>query len=321
MQETESLLNNEYTQSLTEEAKSLFDLLRASQSKLIYIAILIGILIIAFKVIDLIAWIFRRRNASPLVGFLAGAAKVGAAIFFVIRVCSLFEVLSGVTTQLFMSSSLVVVVMGFVFQEGLTNIVHGFILSIAKPFKIGDRLQITVDGETITGYVRAMNLRATVIENVTNSSTVIVPNSKLDLSIIDNSYLDARRSSSNFLDVDITYDSDLERACAIIASVIDAHPLVAGEKEHLGSKDPCSVGIRELGLYGIGLRAVVLTRTIEQNFQACSDIRREIVLRFQTEPHVTFAASRTQVLTDAPHAAEAARTAAGSPLSPNGEDR
>lgn len=150
-----------------------------------------------------------------------------------------------------MSSSLLVVVLGFVFQEGLSNIVHGFILTFFKPFDIGDRVNVTIDGVQITGYIQSINLRNTIIRNVYNNSSVIVPNAKMDLCVIDNSYFDENSVNSNFLDIEITYESDLDHACKVFSQIIDAHPLVKAAKKP--QSEPTKVLVSQLGASGITL--------------------------------------------------------------------
>jgi small-conductance mechanosensitive channel len=227
--------------------------------------------------------------------FLKGCLQVIVVIATGISIASLFDVFKNFASQILLSSSLLVVVLGFVFQEGLSNIVHGFILSTFTPFQLGDRIHVTIDGESITGYVKSIDLRHTVIENVMNASHVIVPNSKMDLSVIDNNYY-ADSFSSNFLDVDITYESDLKKAIEVMADLIDDHPMVKKAKKSRGINDRTTVLIRELGPSGISLRASVVTSNVEENFVACSDIRRDLVQLFKSEADLEIAYPHLQVV-------------------------
>lgn len=54
--------------------------------------------------------------------------------------------------------------------------------------------------------------------------------------------------------------------------------------------------VRELGVNGICLRASVMTNTVEENFGACSDLRRRIVYRFKAEPDIQFANTNVQIV-------------------------
>lgn len=261
-----------------------------TSDNLYYGLFLLAALLLILRLVD---FVFKplKKKGSLYVTFSQGCLKAFLIITIGMKICSLSDTLSGFTSQILMSSSLIVVVLGFVFQEGLTNIIHGFILSIFKPFDIGDRVRVNIDGEIITGYVKSIDLRSTIIQNVMNSSHVIVPNSKMDMCVIDNSYFDAKSVSSNFLDFTITYSSNLEKAMEVAAEEIMAHPYVAAVRQEKSITDPVVVMVRELGELGVCLRASVITKTVEENFAACSDIRRKVVLRFQEEKDLDFAVS------------------------------
>lgn len=285
---------NENYEELKWTAKSFFHFV--TSNRMYYIIFQIIVALIVIKVIDIIfTKILIRGKKSVQMSFLKGCLQVIVAIATGISIASLFDVFKNFASQILLSSSLLVVVLGFVFQEGLSNIVHGFILSTFTPFQLGDRIHVTIDGESITGYVKSIDLRHTVIENVMNASHVIVPNSKMDLSVIDNNYY-ADSFSSNFLDVDITYESDLKKAIEVMADLIDDHPMVKKAKKSRGINDRTTVLIRELGPSGISLRASVVTSNVEENFVACSDIRRDLVLLFKSEADLEIAYPHIQVV-------------------------
>ena len=196
-----------------------------------------------------------------------------------------------------MSSSLVVVVLGFVFQEGLTNIVHGFILSVSKPFQIGDRVMVTIDGITLTGYIRTMGLSSTTIQNVENNAMVSVPNAKMDLGMIQNNYLEVTDSSSAFLDLSVTYESDLEEALELVGRCIADNPYVSAESIRTQNLDPPMVLVRNFADSGIDIRGIVKTRTVEENFAACSQIRRAVKKAVDESPSVFFAYPHVHLVT------------------------
>ncbi|MBQ6322589.1 MAG: hypothetical protein IJI24_06925, partial [Lachnospiraceae bacterium] len=59
--------------------------------------------------------------------------------------------------------------------------------------------------------------------------------------------------------------------------------------------DPIPINVRELGESGVSLRAIVLTRTVEENFAACSQIRRDLVKAFSLDPTIEFAYPHVQL--------------------------
>lgn len=257
-------------------------------NKLYYALFLLALMLITLKIIGLCFRPFKKKNSIHM-SFLKSVIQAMTAIAFILQIGSLSDAFTKFSSSILMSSSLIVVVLGFVFQEGLSNIVHGFILIVFKPFDLDDRVKITIDGQQISGYVKNINLRNTIIQNVANNSFVIIPNSKMDLGVIDNSYFDSEAVNSNFLDISITYESNLEKACEIVSECITRHPLVRQARKPEDRDKPVDVLVTNLAESGIALRSSVVTRTIEENFGACSDIRKELLFRFSQEEDVDFA--------------------------------
>ncbi len=284
---------NENYEKLKDGTKTFLQIITSNE--LYYGLFLLIVMIIAIKLIDLLYRPFKKKNLA-LAAFIKGCLKVFVVITIGMRILALIPGLDDFTSQILMSSSLIVVVLGFIFQEGLSNIVHGFILSIFRPFKIGDRVSITIDGESITGHVEQVNARHTVIRNIINSAHIIVPNAKLDTCVISNNYYDGNMTSSSFLDLSITYESNLEKALQIMTEEIMAHPLVAAAREQKGITDPPTVLVRELGDSGISLRGVVQTSTVEENFVTCSDLRRKLVHVFAEDPEIDIAYPHMQII-------------------------
>lgn len=268
------------------------------ETHIIYIAVLLIMLAVILRVIDVAFSAFSKRTKrvpSIHTKFLKDGLKAFFIIFVILEIGSQFQVIQKFYSSILMSSSLIIVVLGFVMQEGISNIVHGMIISVCKPFDIGDRIKITIDGQEITGYVESITLRNTVIKNVITSARVIVPNAKMDLGVIENSYFVEKKESSNYVDVCITYESDIELACQIISEEISSHPLYSKKDPDKTPQEMVPVLARELNERGVVLRAFVSTKTIEENFAACSDIRKSVAKRIQTTPGVAFAYTRIQV--------------------------
>ena len=252
-------------------------------SNLFKALLLVILMLLTIRIMNFCFDYFKKKN-NLHTNFLKGVLQALIIVFFLIQIGSLSDAMASFYNSILMSSSLLVVVLGFVFQEGLSNIVHGFILTFFKPFDIGDRVNVTIDGVQITGYIQSINLRNTIIRNVYNNSSVIVPNAKMDLCVIDNSYFDENSVNSNFLDI----------ACEVFSQIIDAHPLVQAAKKP--QSEPTKVLVSQLGASGITLRASVITSTIEENFTACSDIRKELIRRFNEDPVLDFAYPHTVVV-------------------------
>lgn len=236
------------------------------------IIIIIGLTLVFGKLNQyLFKSILKRRNQIHF-KFLRSIITVviyGAGIYMVF---SQFDITEKVTNSIVTSSSIIVAVAIFAAQESLNDILSGIMLSWSKPFEIGERVQIV--GLNITGIVEDITVRHTVIRTF-NHARVIVPNSVLNKQVIeDNSNEDSR--AGNFLDVTINYESDLDKAIGILEELVSSHPLVLITKE-----TPVKVVVRDLSDNGIALRVQVWTKDVGDNFQACSDLRKEVLKQFK----------------------------------------
>lgn len=175
------------------------------------------------------------------------------------------------------ASGIAALTIGLAAQESLGNAINGMFISMSRPFDVGDRVHLM--GGNITGYIEDITLRHTVIRTFVNSR-VIVPNSVINKEMIENSnYWDGKASS--FVDVTITYDSDLGLAQKTMLDIVTGHPDFSDPRPPEERKGPATkVYVRALSLYGVELRVSMWTENISNNFDACSDAREKIKHEF-----------------------------------------
>ena len=184
--------------------------------------------------------------------------------------------LGRLTTTLLAGSGIVALAVSLSAQESLSNIVSGLFISLFRPFNVGDRIKLVSSG--VVGYVESITLRHTVIKTLTNTR-ITVPNSIMNKEIIENSNL-VETMASYYVDVSISYESDIERARRIMADIIGSHPLYVDVRKNK-SEEKVPVLMRAFESSGIALRARVWTKTVDDNFKACSDIRIELLKQFR----------------------------------------
>ena len=174
-------------------------------------------------------------------------------------------------------SGIAALTIGLAAQESLGNAINGMFISMFHPFEVGDRVRLV--GGNITGYIEDITLRHTVIRTFINSR-IIVPNSVINKEMIENSnYWDGKASS--FVDVTITYGSDLELAQRIMFDIVTSHPdFVDPRPPENREGPPAKVYVRGLSLYGVELRVSMWTADVGKNYDACSDARQRIKLEF-----------------------------------------
>lgn len=192
------------------------------------------------------------------------------AIVSVIIIMLQFDSTKQIYSSILTNISLLVVVIGFIAQESLKNIISGIMIAKSKPFNTGQR--IVLEQYNITGTVVEITLQHTVIQKV-NNTTVIVPNSIMGNTVVENSAYNGDNMIANFLDIQVAYESDVEKAIEIIKKIMMEHPFYVKEKTPV-------VLVRNLGTEGYDVRATVWTNSVSENFQACSDMRIQIKKRF-----------------------------------------
>jgi small-conductance mechanosensitive channel len=151
--------------------------------------------------------------------------------------------------------------LGFGLQKVASNYVSGFIVLLDRSLRIGD--VILVDGRR--GQVISIQSRCTVIRGGDGVESII-PNEKLITdSIGHHTYSSSRVAAS--IAATISYDSDVDRACAILVELAKKHPRVLA--------DPApAAGIKALGERGIDLE---LTVWISDPVNGDGDIRAAVL--------------------------------------------
>lgn len=178
------------------------------------------------------------------------------------------------------SAGILAVALGFAAQHALSNIISGVFIVIFKPFKINDRLQV----QTHMGVVEDISLRHTVIRNFENKR-IIIPNALISDEIVINSdFMDDR--ICRWIDVGISYNSDIDLAKNIMMQEVLAHPL------HIDVRTPEQIeeGIPEviirvilLGESSVNLRAWAWAEDQTNGFIMSCDLYESIKKRFDRE--------------------------------------
>jgi len=107
----------------------------------------------------------------------------------------------------------------FAYQQEFSNIISGILIVIFQPFRVNDHIKI---GNLFVGYVEDITLRHTVIRNYENRR-IVVPNSVISAETIVNSNI-VEDKICNFLEIGISYDSDVDKAMEIMRSEAIKHP-------------------------------------------------------------------------------------------------
>lgn len=249
------------------------------QILLIKIAVILGFWSLGMYALNKIFSIILKRKEQIHIKFLRSISKVLLTIVAGICISGLFNTTKALSATLLTSSSLLVAVVGFAAQQVLADVISGVMLSWSRPFNLGEKINISSLG--ISGFVEDMTVRHTVIRTYHNSR-MIIPNSVINKAIVENSNYN-NDYIGNYLEVSVSYESDLERALEVMRDTIEAHPLVVDIRPDKSVGSKVNVAVKELSDDGIILKTTIWTKNIDDNFSACSDIRRLIKKNFDAE--------------------------------------
>lgn len=230
-------------------------------------------------VLNKIFSIILKRKELIHVKFLRSISKVLLSIVACICISGLFTTTKALSATLLTSSSLLVAIVGFSAQQVLADVVSGVMLSWSRPFNLGEKINISSLG--ISGIVEDLTVRHTVIRTYHNSR-MIIPNSVINKAIVENSNYN-NNYIGNYMEISVSYESDLEHAIEVMRDTIASHPLVMDIRQDKLAGNKVNVAVKELADDGIILKATVWTLNLDDNFTACSDIRRLIKKNFDAE--------------------------------------
>ena len=191
------------------------------------------------------------------------------------------DFLKPVAQSLVAGAGILAIAIGFASQQALGNIISGILIVIYKPYVINDR--ISLKGE-LRGIVEDISLRHTVIRNFENQR-IIIPNSVISNEVLINSnYNDSK--ICRFIEVGISYGSDIDLAKSIIAEEIANHPLcidIRSEDDIENGVPRVSVRVLSLLESSVMLRGWAWAKDAPDAFILQCDTTESIKKRFDRE--------------------------------------
>ncbi|GAB4520390.1 MAG: mechanosensitive ion channel family protein [Anaerolineae bacterium] len=195
--------------------------------------------LLAFSLIILVfAWVAARLTTRLSRGYLQNqglntlllnvTSRGVGLLVFLLGLYLVFQVagLTNIALGILGGTGLAGLVLGIAFRDITENFLASIFLSVQNPFSIGDLVEIN----EVLGYVQRMTTRATILMTLAGNH-VQIPNGMVYKSIIHN-YTSNPNRQVDFT-IGIGYDDSITLAQEIIQSVLDDHPAVLNEPEHL----------------------------------------------------------------------------------------
>lgn len=255
-----------------------------------HLGVAILIIILAILVARLLHGLLRRMEKSRLAGgdndptqFRFLRNSVSAVVFIVAAGMIMYVIPGGKTlaVSIFAGAGIFAAIVGFASQQAFSNIVSGVFIVIFKPFRVGDIIEI---GTAHRGVVEDITLRHTVIRNWENKR-VIIPNSAISADTVTNSSIHDPKTC-RFVEMGISYESDITTAMRIMREEAEAHPLCidARTEEQIAEGTP-KVVVRLIGFgdSSVNLRAYAWAKTAPEAFELGTELNQKIKERFDRE--------------------------------------
>lgn len=224
------------------------------------------------RIVNLIFRIMTRKHNSVHLRFIKSILNVTIVVVVFYSMAQQFDVTKDISKTLLQSSSLFIAIATFAAQQALSNVISGISLSVSKPYNVDEKIRVVQGSSVIAeGIVKDITIRHTVIQQF-NGESCIVPNSVMDSAVITNTnYIG---NIGNFMEIEISYDADIEKAMKCMKEICVAHELTLNTEEN-------KVFIKGYTQNGIILKTTVWTKNLDDSFLACSDIRAGLVESFK----------------------------------------
>jgi small-conductance mechanosensitive channel len=205
--------------------------------------------------------------------------------------------LKSVAGSLLTGAGILAAIVGFASQQAFSNIVSGIFIVIFKPFRVNDRLKIK---EIYSGVVEDITLRHTIIRDFENRR-IVVPNTVIASEILVNADYDDQKIC-RFVEIGISFNSDIEKAKHILADEIAKHPFYIDprtEEEIEQGKPLVEVRVIRFTDYAMILRGWAWAKDNSLSFEMYCDLLESIKKRFDTEgveiPYPHFVVKSTDI--------------------------
>lgn len=209
-----------------------------------------------------------------------------AVTFFVFLAAVIFifysiPKLKALSITMFAGAGILTAIALFASQQAFANIVSGVFIVIFKPFRVNDLVDV---GSLPKGRVEDITLRHTVIRNFENRR-MIIPNSVISSEILVNSNI-VDETICNFIDMGISYDSDIDKAMEIMSQTAMAH---ANYIDHRSEEDkkkglpPVMVRVMGFGDSSVNLRAFVWSKDHSTGFEMKTDLNKSFKEEFDKQ--------------------------------------
>lgn len=201
-------------------------------------------------------------------------------IIFVICLAEMLEAIDpelNMRSILLRGSALVVAILGFAAQPVISAVMSGLLISIHKPFEIGDR--VIIDGAA-TGVVEDITLRHTVIA-IYDGFRVIIPNSELNSRVVTNTSYRMKDRRGIHLSYSVSYETDVQKAMDVIRDCVAASPYTLSVENNGIHEDSSPVYFFKFDSSALILETTIWVARETDGCKAITDVNTRVLNAFR----------------------------------------
>ncbi len=196
------------------------------------------------KVVKAISSRLDTRGVDPIASrFILNLIKYGIQIFIIVTIISKLHIVEITSIAALIASAGVGISLAM--QGALSNFAGGVLLLVIRPFKKGDYIEIP--NANVEGVVEEIAIYYTTIKTVFGE-VIKIPNSQLTNNSVKNRSGDDKRAL--VINVDVGYDTDIDKARAIIMELIKSEENIINGTENVFVDDLGAHGVK-LGIFGM----------------------------------------------------------------------
>jgi len=241
----------------------------------IYFVIGVAAVLVIVKVIDVVLsrsisrMVQRQPQFKTTYVYLKRLIMLVVALIGVYVVASVvYPQVSAAITSILIAAGFASIVVGLAAQTSLSNMIAGLMIAMTRPIRVGDA--VLFRGEF--GFVEDITLTYTIIRTWDNRR-LIVPNSVVQSEVITNyTIIDPMKLVPIY--VDISYESDIDKAKEIMIEVARNHP------DFYPLEGLPQVVVMEFKDSGIGLRLLTAAKDQPTAFMMARDILYQVKKKF-----------------------------------------
>ncbi|TXD47223.1 mechanosensitive ion channel family protein [Polaribacter sp. IC073] len=220
-----------------------------------------------------------KQNQDPTnLKFLRYVAVFSICFIGILFSLLAFPSLEGIAQTALGGAGVIVIIAGVASQEALSNLIGGIFIISFKPFKIYDIIQIT---DSLVGTVTDITLRHTIIRSFDNKM-IVIPNSVINKERLINYNL-GELKNCKFVEMNISYTSDVKLAKQIMQEECEKHPLILDNRsaiEKLDGKPIVKTALTKINDSTMTIRAWAWSKSFVDSFDLQCDVNETIKARF-----------------------------------------